>query len=104
MVLGPASDKVDNYQQWLIASCGVNMAAHIGAEHLDKDTGLTPPQLLTIQAVSEIASVLRAATLMDANDIDVAPIFRTGAFEHVGNLVVGQTNEEKDDTADRCSM
>ena len=177
---------MDNYQQLLIALRRINMATDIGAKRLAKDSGLTTPQLLTMQAVSEaesltvgevaraivltlatttsivnglerkcllekrrdvtdkrrvivtltaagtkliaeapktlqdllarrfdnlepweqsfiLAGLQRVATLMDANDIDVAPILHTGAIEHAGQVFVGSGHEEKDGIADRRS-
>jgi DNA-binding MarR family transcriptional regulator len=169
--------KMDNYQQLLIALRRINMATDIGAKRLAKDTGLTTPQLLTMQAVSEAASLTvgevarainltlatttsivnglerkgllekqrdltdkrrvfvsptaagmrliqeapktlqdllarrfgslepweqsfmlaglqRVATLMDANEIDVAPMLHTGAIEQAGKAVVANGPEE----------
>lgn len=168
---------MDNYQQLLIALRRINLATDIGAKRLAKDTGLTTPQLLTMQAVSEAASLTvgevaraialtlatttsivnglerkgllekrrdltdkrrvivsptatgarliqeapktlqdllarrfdnleqweqslilaglqRIASLMDANDIDVAPILHTGAIEQTGRGVAGNGSDE----------
>ena len=168
---------MDNYQQLLIALRRINMATDIGAKRLARDTGLTTPQLLTMQAVSDassltvgevarainlamatttsivnglerkglldkrrdlndkrrvivtlttagtrliqdapktlqdllarrfgdlepweqsfvLAALQRVATLMDADDIDVAPILHTGVIERAGAAVVGNALDE----------
>lgn len=178
---------MDNYQQLLIALRRINMATDIGAKRLAKDTGLTTPQLLTMQAVSEaesltvgevareivltlatttsivnglerkgllekrrdvtdkrrvivsptaagmklieeapktlqdllarrfsnlepweqsfmLAGLQRVATMMDANDIDVAPILHTGAIEHAGKAFAGNPSEEIGSIANSTSM
>lgn len=167
---------MDNYQQLLIALRRINMATDIGAKRLAKDTGLTTPQLLTMQAVSDasaltvgevarainltmatttsivsglerkgllekrrdltdkrrvivtptaagtrliqeapktlqdllarrfgglepweqsfvLAALQRVATLMDADDIDVAPILHTGVIERPGEAVVANARD-----------
>lgn len=165
---------MDSYQQVLIALRRINKATDIGAKRLAKDTGLTTPQLLTLQAVSDatsltvgevareinltlatttsivnglerkgllekhrdltdkrrvivsptaagtrllqdapktlqdllaqrfdslepweqsfvLAALQRIAMLMDAADIDAAPLLHTGAIERAGEAVVGNT-------------
>ena len=49
--------KVDSYQQLLIALRRINKATDMGAKRLAKDTGLTTPQLLVMQAISDAASL-----------------------------------------------
>ena len=48
---------MDSYQQLLIALRRINKATDIGAKRLAKDTGLTTPQLHTLQAVSDATSL-----------------------------------------------
>ena len=49
--------KVDSYQQLLIALRRINKATDMGAKRLAKDTGLTTPQLLVMQAINDAASL-----------------------------------------------
>jgi len=168
---------MDSYQQLLIALRRINKATDIGAKRLAKDTGLTTPQLLTLQVVSDAASLTvgevareisltlatttsivnglerkgllekrrdltdkrrvivsptaagnrliqdapktlqdllarrfgsletweqsfvlaalqRVAMLMDATDIDAAPLLHTGVIERAGEVVVGNALNE----------
>ena len=167
---------MDSYQQLLIALRRINKATDTGAKRLAKDTGLTTPQLLAMQAVGDagspavgeiarainltlatttsilnglerkglvekrrdladkrrvivsatlagarliqeapktmhellarrfesletweqsfvVAALQRVALLMDAADIDAAPLLHTGAIERVGESVSRAQNE-----------
>jgi DNA-binding MarR family transcriptional regulator len=77
---------MDSYQQLLIALRRISKATEIGAKRLAKDTGLTTPQLLTLQAVSDVASltvgeVARAINLTLATTTSI-----TNALERKGLL------------------
>lgn len=48
---------MDSYQELLIALRRINKATDRGAKRLAKETGLTTPQLLVMQAISDAASL-----------------------------------------------
>lgn len=48
---------MDNYQQLLIALRRINKATELGAKRLARETGLSPPQLRTLQVVSDATSL-----------------------------------------------
>ncbi len=86
---------MDNYQELLIALRQIHKATDMGAKRLAKDTGLTTPQLLVMQAISDATSLTVSEVAREINLTQATTTSIVNGLERKGLVDKHRGEEDK---------
>lgn len=93
--VSPGSRSIDNYQQLLVALRRINRATDLASKRLAKDSGLTTPQLLVMQATSDAVSLTVTQIAREINLTQATTTSIVNGLERRGLLDKRRDNEDK---------